>query len=282
MHYEYLFFLLLILTGVITSYTDVRKKKIKNLHLLVIVSIALLSYGIFLKSGQLKLTPALLINPLIGLSLGFILYRAGLWHAGDAKLFSTYCLLLPVQHYSPALPFSCFSLFINTFLISSVLIFILSLKEIIKNIIGNKREIIKKVISLNTARYFARILTVTFALSWMLGPVIRSLPFKSSLFIDFCILFFCYLVIYRVLNKIKSKFIFALVFFCGLTLRYIAMPGFFNAVNLIVYLLSTLGLAAIFYFINVVMRLNKQSPTRVPFAPFIFLGALMTIAPSLW
>ena len=80
------FYILIFITAAISIYTDITQRKIKNLHLLWINIAAILLYIICLSAEMLKPSLLLILNPLAGLLIGFSLYAANLWKAGDAKL----------------------------------------------------------------------------------------------------------------------------------------------------------------------------------------------------
>jgi len=265
------FYILILITGVLSIRTDLTQKKIKNKDLSIVIAIALGLYCVLFYTGQLTFTPILILNPLVGLILGFVLYSSKLWKAGDAKLFFTYSLILPVNKYSSILPLSCLALFMNTFLIA--LIFVLPM--FFKNIIRNKKEIIKEVISKKTLVYLGKIFLVTLAISWIIRPILNLLPLKNNIFLSFTLLYIGYLSIYRSLNKIKSKSLLILIFAIGLALRYLLMPESLSVKYLLIYLKFIITFSIIFYTLRTVMEFEDKKPQRIPFAPFMFLGAIL-------
>ena len=126
------FYILIIFTGILTTITDITEHKIKNKHLLFISLVGIFLYIILFIKKELKFSLNTLPNPFVSLIIGFILYKNNLWRAGDGKLFFTYSLLLPLNKYSSILPFSCFTLFLNTFLIA----FLFILPSVIKNFLN--------------------------------------------------------------------------------------------------------------------------------------------------
>jgi hypothetical protein len=271
------FYILIFLTGILSTYTDIRERKIKNIHLLVISCCALLLYGILILSGDLKLSAHLILNPLAGLIIGFLLYLSGLWKPGDAKLFFTYSLLLPVNSYSVILPLSCFTLFINTFLISFLFLLPLS----IYSIIHNKTAVFKKTALKSAVIFFAQVFAITFCLAWVIQPIIALLPFKNNIFMNFILLFGGYSLIYKFMNKIGKSMI-ILIVAAGLILRYAMMPDFFSLANIMNYLKYMLVYSAIFYvLLNIIYR-KEEKPLRISFSPFVFLGAILTNTGFLW
>ena len=275
------FYILLIITGTLTVYTDIRQRRIKNIHLLIVLIAAVVCYIYFLASGVLKLSSSLLLNPLVGLLIGFALYIFGLWKPGDAKLFFIYSLLLPVNIYAKLLPLSCFVIFINTFLLA----FLFALLISIKGIINNKGLIIKKVVSRKTLLYFTRIIFVVFSLSWVIEPIIAIFSSKSTPFINFILVFFGYMVIYRFiyrfLSSFKGKVIVIALFIAGLLVRFINNPEFFHPLNIFIFLKSIFIYSGILYFLRLLSSVQEESQKRIPFAPFMLAGTLLSTTPLL-
>lgn len=103
-----LFLIPLVLIGLITSYSDIKYGKIKNINLLIgffyIIFLYLFlffySYFIVHQAGNFKYLTELMINGLIAFIVGYILWHFNLWAAGDAKLFIFYALSIPLEFYS--------------------------------------------------------------------------------------------------------------------------------------------------------------------------------------
>lgn len=85
--------------GVITAYTDIRFHKAKNVHMFIFM---MLGIGIQILSALIE--PADSIKSLmnIGFTFGTAIsfYAAKIWAAGDAKLFATMVMLIPISVYS--------------------------------------------------------------------------------------------------------------------------------------------------------------------------------------
>jgi len=273
------FYILIFITGILSVTTDIRDKKIKNIHLGLISLVAIALYVIEIMLGRLQPSLTLLANPLIGLGIGFILYSARLWQAGDAKLFFTYSLLLPVNIYDPILPFSCLSLFINSFLLS----FIVLLPLLLHSIIANKNKIIKQVVSIYTFFYFINLFLIILGISWVVQPLMKLLPLKDNIFLNFIVLSISYSLVYRFINAIKRNKIFlGIVFVAGLFLHYAFIPQFFSIPVVLRYISSTITYTAIFYILRIVISIKEDLPLRIPFSPFMFIGAYVCNTNILW
>ncbi len=265
------FYILIIFTGILTTITDITEHKIKNKHLLFISLVGIFLYIILFIKKELKFSLNMLLNPFVSLIIGFILYKNNLWRAGDGKLFFIYSLLLPLNKYSSILPFSCFTLFLNTFLIA----FLFILPSVIKNFLKNK-EIFKKLISKKTFLYFGRIFLITFCLSWMIRPLLYKLHLEKNIFFNFILLYTGYSFIRSSFKKIKNKFISFYIILIALILRYLLFPESLSITSIINYLKYLFSYSLIIYLLKDKSILDKTFQKRVPFAPFMFIGALLT------
>ena len=219
-----------------------------------------------------------MLNPLVALILGFTFYKAELWKAGDAKLFFTYSLVLPVNKYSQILPFSCFVLFLNTFLIS----FLFILPLFFRTIIVNRDKLIKEIVSRKALIYFGKIFLITWGISWIIRPLLNFSPLKNNIFLNFILLYVGYSLIYKSINKIKHKLIIILVFIVGFALRYIFIPESFSFIKMLGYLKYLLGYSTTFYILRNIIKTEEREQQRIPFAPFMFLGAILCNTNFLW
>lgn len=121
-----LFLIPLIVIGGITSYSDIKYGKIKNIHLLLgFIYVLFLysflffySYFVIYQTSNSKYLVDLMLNGSISFIVGYLLWHFNSWAAGDAKLFFIYSLLIPLEFYSknyvPYFPSS--TLLIDTFL----------------------------------------------------------------------------------------------------------------------------------------------------------------------
>lgn len=266
------FYSLLGMLGILTICSDIFQKKIRNIHLILISVLAIILYVFFIITGDLKISAPLLINPVAALITGFLLYITRLWKAGDAKLFATYSLLIPANNYASFLYLSCAVIFVNTFIIS----FIYMLPALVKDIISNKEKLRKKILSRKTINYLITIIGITLAISWVIQPILQILPLKNLFFLEFIILYFGYLLIFKFVDKIKDhKSILITIFATGLLLRYRIRPESFQINNLFCYIKHILQYSLILYLIRIVIEIEGEKSKRVPLAPFMFLGAIL-------
>ncbi len=143
---DYLLFLIpLFIIGTFCSYTDIRYKRIFNKWIIGgFVYVFFLYCFLFFKDNFYILN--LILNGLISFLLGYSLWYFKLWSAGDAKLFSLYAFLIPLNFYSKSYVsyFPSFNLLINLFIPILLIIIIsaitTSLRFIFRIIIENKKR----------------------------------------------------------------------------------------------------------------------------------------------
>jgi hypothetical protein len=194
-----------------------------------------------------------------------------MWRAGDAKLFLIYSLLIATKKANPLLPIPCVELFFNMFLLGGLFL----IPSIAIAIVKKRNTLltglpIKKIQSLIT-----KTLMITLGLSWLVFPVINALQIKNNPFISSLIIYVSFLLLYKAFNEIKNRTIGFLVFLAGLILRFILFPGSINIYQIFVYLKSIMIFSLIYYPAKMFIESEKEKTNRVPFAPFMFLGALL-------
>ncbi len=110
----------IILLGIITSYEDIKKNKIRNKIVLSAITIGIIlnSISYYQKAIGTQYLYELITNVLITIIAAFAIWNFGLWSAGDGKLFIAYSVLIPLsffrigyQKYFPSI-----TLLINTYI----------------------------------------------------------------------------------------------------------------------------------------------------------------------
>jgi len=223
------FYPLIIILGVLSSYTDIKFRKIKNRHLFLAVLCGLIIYAYLITTHKIVLNTHLLINPILGLVIGYLLYFTRTWGAGDAKLFFVYALLMPTEKYSQIIPFPSFVLFINIFLVSTIAILILSVKQIKRN----KGFILNKIFSFNALHKLAYSFLIIFTIGWPVSILTNLLRPYATTFLMVLILYLSYLFLYSMVNKFKRGYFISVIFGLGLILRFIIQPRDFALFYLI-------------------------------------------------
>ena len=277
----YYFYPIIIALTLITSFTDIKTHLIKNKHLLCAITASLFVYAYLFASGKVKPTPILLLNPLLALGIGFSLYWTKAWGAGDAKLFTTYAILLPANRYSHIFYFPCFSMFLNIFLISTVFILFFTLNQIL----SHRKTILKDVFSLKTVRLFSHSLAIMFSITWMVWPLLHSKNVSIPPSLMLLILFLLYKIIFKLISGIKSnRALFILVCIAGVLLRFFFQPDSFQVFAILQYIKSLLAFTVLFIALEAILKSLKTDqdkktadngkPSLISFAPFMGIGAL--------
>jgi Flp pilus assembly protein protease CpaA len=183
--------------GLITSYTDVREGKVKNIHLALafVLTLAFLIYT------QAELA-AIAMNFSLSLALSYLFWHLGIWTSGDAKLFSVYALIVPlaVYKFGPVPYFPAAVILVNTFVPIFIFYFV---KLILK-----KR--LKKLMVAKEAFSFSRIvlsIMAVFAISWPLDAIQH--PLFSNFFVKLLIIFIALSALESV--KIETSLLFGVI-----------------------------------------------------------------------
>jgi Flp pilus assembly protein protease CpaA len=288
--------------GVLSSYYDVKEKKIPNMVLGVV---SILSLLLFIVAGGGFFDQV--VNGAALLVFGFLLYLLKFWAPGDAKLLAAYSLMVPIQTYQnlyiPIVP--SILLFTNTLIIGSALIFFYHIPNNIRQFstIFTKKSLID----------LASIILVLFSFSW----VFQLLFFETfgAFFYSYLLAYLCYYLLARVLRKHRQVFLVAII--AANTLRCLLTPFTISLTDL----LHILTLAIIFKMVgtlflsslkgtekkvkksdlreHMVVFLEDQKPTYItkdnlqliknrtkekvtiksslPLAPIMFIAVLVTI-----
>lgn len=264
---------IIIALGICSSYTDIKFQKIKNLHIFFATFSGLIIYAYLIINHIIPCDINLLFNFLVSVGIGFLLYYTDIWGAGDAKLFIVYCLLMPTGKHFAILPFSSIIIFMNIFLFGMLAILILSIGKIIEN----KYLLFKKIFSLETLSKLGNSFLIVFGLGWIIQTLINpSKPYSNPLLI-ILILYFSYLLLYKIVNKLKNNHLIFVILAAGLVSRFMFQTIDFTFSNLLLYFKKAFFYTLIFYILNIIFNLNKaegEKKRRIPFAPFMFLGTL--------
>lgn len=144
--FEIVFLIPVILIGFFCIFTDFKYKKIYNNAI-----VAGLLYGLFffiyflIQEQNLLYIQSVLINFIISIILSYFFWFFKFWTAGNAKLFSLFCFLLPLSFYEHTnFPyFPSLNILINFFALLMVFLLVLSIINIfkqnffLKNFIGH-------------------------------------------------------------------------------------------------------------------------------------------------
>lgn len=273
-----------------TSYTDIHDQKIRNAHLCIAASLGFMAYAYLITTDQMIIDTHFLINILISVSIGLLLYFTDCWGAGDAKLFMVLCLLTPSENYSSVLLFPSVALFVNIFLISLPIMILLTVRAASKD----KEKILKNLFSLKTAGLMAlrlvKKLSKSFLTIFSLRLILQSamdrlLPQLAPVYLA-ALLFASYQLFRWLMKKIPKKPVIFLLIGLGILIQLILKPGSADFSRL----LSVSQLKIIFLytilFESIATTFNQDEPDdnatkSLPFAPLMLLGTLLTHSPFL-
>jgi len=254
----------------LTTYTDIKKGKIKNAHLVTILSMAIILYCVSIAAGTFKLSLAAAINLTVGLILGFILYAFGTWKAGDAKLFLLYSLLLMHNKNAYILFLPCLTLFANIFLTS----FFAVLPSSLKDLFDHKNEFFKYVISKKNLISFIKIWLILFSFSFFIGPLILNYASHNNI-VFYGFILFSYLV-YQIATKIKYLMLLLPVLLIGATVKLLIIPGSISLRQVIDFIKYATVYLIITSILAYIISSEKNKYTYMPLAPFMLLGAALS------
>jgi Flp pilus assembly protein protease CpaA len=275
------FYFPIIALGILSSYTDIKYKAIRNRHLLWFGALALVIHAYLQINHEITIDYNLLLNLLIGIIIGYAFYSLNMWGAGDAKLFIVFSLLMPTKRHSGFIPFPSVILFMNIFLLSMLAMIILGLHNIIKNKINLFSKIDLAALGKKIIFSFLTVLGINWIVSYLTKHLNVYFPPTANILIVYIL----YSVLYRALRRKVMKalrkkiMIFAIVAFLGFILRAILRIDNFNYATLILNLMQILKYTLVFYFINLLIYPEKNKENEepsIPFAPFMFLGAAIT------
>lgn len=173
--FELLIFLPIILViGIITSYEDIKIGKIRNKWVLtgiiagVVLNIGLISYYAFSEGIGINWEYIIQLssNFFITAVFSIVLWLNHLWSAGDAKLFITYSLIVPLSVFSnDYIPyFPSMVIFINTIIPFFVYLLVRNLNIFLKK--DSLLSLGKKVLE-DLPRKFASAIFLSWVLLWL-------------------------------------------------------------------------------------------------------------------
>ena len=204
--------------------TDFKYGKIKNKWILtgliwaVLLYLSLVFYAAFFpeQGGSSRYILEMFINGLIALGVGYFLWHFKLWSAGDAKLFTLYAFLVPLQFYSNCYLnyFPSFILLVNTFLLillflaAEALFFNLRQLKSIRSLPWRKwfrlKELKPKIFSIASmySNYLAFLIVLSLGMRMMGQSLSQKMGSNFALF--FLILFIARRYLMRFVTKNKK------------------------------------------------------------------------------
>jgi len=263
--------------GILTSYTDISRRKIHNHHLLVIGAAGLIvcALAILMERSSCALPFTSLA---FGVLIAVAMYHQKLWRAGDAKLFALYAFLMPPTGNENLIFLPCLSLFACTFLAGLIWL----LPQLLVSEIRQVDDVWHEIFCLKTIEQFLPSLATTLSVTWIFGPLLaKTAVIHYPLLTAVLLYFLCTLATRYVEMLYKKPALGILVVLGGLGLRLALSPQFFAANSLIRYVASVILYALVFHAIRALILFSKNLENRVPFAPLLFAGVLLSYTPFL-
>lgn len=264
----------IVFVGVLTTFTDLRHKRIYNKHLIVGGIAGSLLVFIFNQSGHPNNIWIHLFNGLTGLLIGVILRHASIWRGGDAKLFALYSFLSP----STASQSITLEIPTNIFLYSFILCFIVLLPSTLLHIVRNRNFILRILLSSNTYVGFSGGIGAIFLFTWLFFPLFHLTKLSSPL-----IYLTLSCVIYQwgystepVKKPAKLWVESILLFIAGLCMRLWLSPESLTYAALARYILKNLVFSLVAVWIHKLITQLKDAKDRIPFAPALFFGCMLS------
>ena len=271
-----IFLSIILITGVITMITDLKIKKIYNDHLTIglVLGLAALIYSAVWTQENVLFH---LGNFLIAFVVGTLFYRFDLWKGGDAKLFTLYAFLMPPLGHNFSMFSGAIDLFACSFIIGSIILLPIFIKDIISN----------NLLSPIRLGALSRAIISTIFLSWILFPVYHFTIYHFAKIVNTSIisLTVTYLIFKLSRSFLKDMKVSYLIIGAGITFGFLAR--FWLSPNslswpVLPYSILKIGIfSALSACICGTLDNLKENHDRVPFAPLLFTGCVLSYTPFL-
>lgn len=172
--FELYFLPFIIFMGLVTSYEDIKYKKIRNIWILLSIVYSLTILFLVIISTQVinkSYISTFILNAIIAAAVGFAFWNFGLWSAGDGKLFIAYSTLVPLSVYEIGniAYFSSYIILVNTFL---PLLFFYLAKGVFKTNIRENLNVIKTINTkyiIKTSLFILALYSITHTIFYILN-----------------------------------------------------------------------------------------------------------------
>lgn len=272
------FFLLIIITGFVATSTDLRHKKIRNSHLSIIAIAAIIL--VIIKALSDKSLPMLqLVSTGCAIIIAWVFYKNDLWRGGDAKLFVAFSFLMPATGYESRIFLPSIALFCTTFI--SALIF-LGL-WLFRDFCVNPKAVIENIFKALKRYHLHKAIGATFKISWVIFPLFRACGLAQYGVLSFLGIYLISIYASAELKKliVHNKFLTVAALVGGLLLHVKFLPDILLWKNFLFYLCIVVVYPVLMFILSSGINFINKSPERVPFAPFLFLGCLLSYTPFL-
>ncbi len=237
-------FLLILIIGALTSYTDITKRKIKNIHIVVGGMLGLIYYIILFVFDKFSPDYSFFSNLGIAFAISFVLYLFRIWPAGDAKLFMLLAFLFSRPSQLNLYP-SLF-LFFNISIIGALLII---LDLIFGKFLPSPIDSLKIILSKKNLISFGELLIIAFSVTWTRPFLMGIIPLSSNIAV-ILILYSSYGFIYGWIKKLKKKLLpLTLIFLAGIFLRFLLQKEIFLNFSYFILTFKHTFIFIVFYFV---------------------------------
>lgn len=185
--------IILIITGITTSFTDIKKGKIMNKHIISVILFVFTANIIYFRDIS-RVIP-IIFNMSFSLFMGFMIWLGNLWTAGDAKLFVAYSSLLSGLLMSSSFFTIPVLIMINT--VTPIFFFYLFL--IMKKTTRNEK--IEVLMDVFKPKNVITISLFIFSFTWIVKLLSSYASFISNYFVTITLLF---LILYLITNVLKT------------------------------------------------------------------------------
>jgi len=299
----------LLILGIATSREDLRISRINNLFIATGLIFALGLYALALTGhtldalGILKLTRAealhdfvwdidkWAVNLIVSAVVAYTLWRKEAWGAGDAKLFIVYASLIPMCQYPVVYfhhYFASFFLLLAIFIPASVYVLLISVGPILRQAATERGNLTRALLCSKIRLFYQRRgevvklaigLVDVFLLTQLLRAGLGRRP--SVVWLDQNMIFYLMLLGFRRIEPLFLRnFKITLACFIGLLAAFAVFSPF--ASSFVLKLGGATGRSVLFLIVyriaKIVIRFfaEKSEKHKIPFAPWMFLGALIT------
>lgn len=282
-----IFFSIILIIGILTVITDLKLKKIYNNHLVIgaVLGLAAVIYTAVWAHENILFH---FINGLIAFAAGLCCFRFGLWKGGDAKLFTLYAFLMPALERGHVLISSAINLFACSFLAGAIIL----IPFFIKDIASNYNAMIHKLSSAKELKDLVVTIGATIVFSWGLFPTYhftiyyfaKIIPASLISLMITCIIFYLirHFLKQMIINRTRINYIIAgSCIALGFLMRLWLAP---NSLSwpILPYSIFKIGLfSALSACIDVTQNELKEYQDRIPFAPLLFMGCVLSYTPFL-
>jgi Flp pilus assembly protein protease CpaA len=275
-----IFFSIILITGLLTSFTDLKSKKIYNQHLIIGAVLGLIATAytaIFYHENVLFH----IINGLVAFLIGFLLHRFSLWRGGDAKLFALYAFLMPPPTNNHLFFPGVISLFACSFIIGMLILFPVFIKDIIINHKAIQKDLFLPIKRQALFKAVAKMI----GFSWVLLPLYHLARITNPVIIlTTTYLFFS--LGYDTNKDLKKNYVseffrkdlisLSIVFSIGILVRLWAYPNSLSFLGLLKFIVIITLSAMISTCIHTTFDHFKNYHDRVPFAPLLLSGCVLS------